>query len=127
MSTYQDIVAEAAADLLLEGNINHHLTERRIWREIGTTDHNLADALTDCYQYEAALLLINAQTIPHTNKYFQEIVVRLAYNALTNADEFAYIVEHSKFTIKEVQRMVDLAAGAVLQHPHFKTVAFDRI
>lgn len=67
-----------------------------------------------------ALEVIKRDSIPHSNEYWQALVVRLAYNAITNADEFANMVRSGKFTAEEVQRMLDLAAGAVLNSNQFR-------
>jgi hypothetical protein len=67
-----------------------------------------------------ALEVIKGDAIPHSNPYWQALVVRLAYNAITSADEFADMVRSGKFTAEEVQRMLDLAAGAVLNGNQFR-------
>ena len=67
-----------------------------------------------------ALETIKQDAIPHSNEYWQALVVRLAYNAITSADEFADMVRSGKFTAEEVQRMLDLAAGAVLNGNQFR-------
>jgi hypothetical protein len=77
-------------------------------------------------QTEAINTIIDNQ-IPHANPYWQSLVVRLAYNAITNVDEFENLIKNSNFTIEEVQRMVDVAAGAVLQHPNFKIAGFENL
>jgi len=67
-----------------------------------------------------ALETIKRDEIPHSNQYWQALVVRLAYNAITSADEFADMVRSGNFTAEEVQRMLDLAAGAVLNGNQFR-------
>lgn len=74
-----------------------------------------------------ALTTIQRDEIPHTNPYWQGLVVRLAYNAITSADEFADMVRSGKFTAEEVQRMLDLAAGAVLNGNQFRLQGLDTI
>lgn len=116
--TYQEIVNEAVAKADIAG------AEERIWAEIGIYDHDLADALTDCVGYEWALVQIAEDKIPHNNFYWQSLVVRTAYNMITNIEEFAYICEYSRFSQEEVQRMIDLAVGAVLSNPKYCIEAF---
>ena len=72
-----------------------------------------------------AVKSIKAQTMPHDNAYWRELVVRMAYNAITNADEFAQIVRGSKYSVKDVQRMIDAAMISVLQHGNFQLDGFD--
>lgn len=74
-----------------------------------------------------ALTTLQRDEIPHTNPYWQGLVVRLAYNAITSADEFADMVRSGKFTAEEVQRMLDLAAGAVLNGNQFRLQGLDTI
>ena len=74
-----------------------------------------------------ALETIKQDSIPHSNQYWQALVVRLAYNAITSADEFADMVRSGKFTADEVQRMLDLAAGAVLNGNQFRLQGLDTI
>jgi hypothetical protein len=76
---------------------------------------------------EEALAVIKSNSIPHGNAYWQGLVVRLAYNAITNADEFANMVKSGNFTQAEVQRMIDLAVGAVLSSNQFTLTGFDTI
>jgi hypothetical protein len=101
--------------------------EDEIWSAIGHLDYDLADQLTDVFYYEAALVCIERGDLPLDNPAWQALVVRLAYNAITDADNFAYIIEHSRFSVSDVQRMLDLAAGAVLQHPNFQLTGFQHI
>jgi hypothetical protein len=74
-----------------------------------------------------ALQTLRLDKIPHGNAYWQGLVVRLAYNAITNADEFANMVRSGKFTTEEVQRMLDLAAGAVLSGNQFRLQGLETI
>lgn len=111
--TFQEIVNE----LTITGDSGK--AEKRIWNEIGIYDHDLADHLTDTVGYEAALVQISEDKIPHNNLYWQSLVIRTAYNMITNIDEFVYICEYSRFTQEEVQSMIDLAVGAVLSNPKF--------
>jgi hypothetical protein len=67
---------------------------------------------------------ITKDSIPHLNPYWQSLVVRTAYDAITNVDEFAKICRGSKYTQQEVQRMIDLAVGAVLSNPRFSSTGF---
>ena len=67
---------------------------------------------------------ITQDTIPHLNPYWQSLVVRTAYAAITDIEEFANICRNSKHTQEEVQRMIDLAVGAVLSNPRFTIQGF---
>lgn len=111
--TYQEIVNELTA------TNDYAKAEKRIWDEIGIYDHDLADKLTDTVGYEAALVQISEDRIPHDNLYWQTLVIRTAYNMITDIEEFVYICEHSRFSQEEVQKMIDLAVGAVLSNPKF--------
>lgn len=111
--TYKEIVNE------LTTTNNYANAEKRIWDEIGIYDHDLADKLTDTVGYEAALVQISEDRIPHDNLYWQTLVIRTAYNMITDIEEFIYICEHSRFSQEEVQKMIDLAVGAVLSNPKF--------
>lgn len=111
--TFQEIVNELTA------TNDYAKAEKRIWDEIGIYDHDLADKLTDTVGYEAALVQISEDRIPHDNLYWQTLVIRTAYNMITDIEEFVYICEHSRFSQEEVQKMIDLAVGAVLSNPKF--------
>ena len=74
-----------------------------------------------------AIQSIEANQIPHDNPAWQQAVVALAYNAITDSKAFEYLIENSPVTVAQVQRMLDLAAGAVLQHPNFKLTGFQHI
>jgi hypothetical protein len=133
--TYQQIV-DREADRLIAGikeqplftPINERVgAEPEIWREIGSVDYNLADELVSEYPYEAALVCIERGQIPADNPEWQRLVVSLAYNALTDFEEFESLIEHSRFSVSDVQAMLDLAAGAVLQHPNFQLTGFQHI
>lgn len=123
--TYQDAV-NLAAEQMIAGQ-NWYGAEKTIWDEIGKYDHDLADQLTDEYKYEAALVCIEQGNIPHDNPDWQQLVVRLAYNAITDTEEFETCIAHSRFTVEQVQSMIDLAAGAVLQHRNFRLTGFRQI
>jgi len=111
--TYQEIVDE----YVYTGD--GAKAEKRIWDEIGIYDWDLADKLTDSVGYEWALVQLAQDKIPHDNLYWQTLVIRTAYNLITDIEQFIYICEHSRFTQEEVQRMIDLAVGAVLSSPRF--------
>jgi hypothetical protein len=68
---------------------------------------------------------ITKDSIPHLNPYWQSLVVRTAYNAITDTEEFANICRNSKHSQEEVQRMIDLAVGAVLSNPRFSITGFE--
>lgn len=123
---YQQIV-DRTATCLQQGMSNNPTGEAEIWSAIGHLDYDLANQLTDVFYYEAALVCIERGTIPKDNPAFQALVVRLAYNALTDTENFEYIIKHSRFTVTDIQKMLDLAAGAVLQHPNFKLTGFQHI
>lgn len=123
--TYQEIVNKAADQLISGKQIDG--AESRIWKEIGKFDFDLADALVDEYPYEAALICIERGEIPHDNPQWQQLVVRLAYDAITRHEDFVTYLSHSRFSITDVQKMIDLAAGAVLQHPNFRLTGFKQL
>lgn len=76
---------------------------------------------------EEALVVINSGSIPHDNAYWQALVVRTAYNAITNVEEFANMVRSGNHTQAEVQRMIDLAVGAVLSNPDFQLTGLETL
>ena len=132
--TYQEIV-DAEADRLIAGIKEPPFTplhlrdgaEEKIWREIAPIDYNLADELVSELPYEAALVCIERGEIPSHNPEFQRLVVSLAYNAISNYENFVSLIEHSRFSIEDVQRMLDLAAGEVLKHPNFSLAGFEQL
>lgn len=75
-------------------------------------------------QLEAVEAITNDR-IPHANAYWKSLVVRTAYDAITNVEEFANICRNSEFTQEQVQRMIDLAVGAVLSNDRFTITGFD--
>ena len=70
---------------------------------------------------------ITAQTIPHSNPYWQMLVLRLAYGQITNGKEFNDILANSNHTPEQIQRMLDLAAGAILQGSDFRLTGLKTI
>lgn len=76
---------------------------------------------------EEALAVIGSDSIPHDNAYWQALVVRTAYNAITNVEEFANMVRSGNHTQAEVQRMIDLAVGAVLSNPDFQLTGLETL
>jgi hypothetical protein len=132
--TYQEIV-DAEADRLIAGIQEPRFTprhlrngaEEKIWREIAPIDYDLADNLVSEYPYEAALVCIERGEIPADNPEWQRLVVSLAYNAISNHEQFVSLIEHSRFSIEDVQRMLDLAAGEVLKHPNFSLAGFEQL
>ena len=66
----------------------------------------------------------NVSTI---DPFWQRLVVSLAYNAITNASFFEQLATYSKRPLTDIQKMLDLAAGAVLQHPNFKLTGFQQL
>lgn len=132
---YQDIT-EAEADRLIankpsrEFGVPYHLqdnAEKQIWRKIGSVDYELADELTNEYPYEAALICIERGQLPLDNYEWQQLVVRLAYNAISDTEEFESCIAHSRFSADDVQRMLDLAASQVLKHPNFNLAGFEQL
>lgn len=119
--TYQEIIEEY---VLSDYTSN---AERRIWDEIGTHFPDLADGLTDVYQYEAALWAIDNNMIPHNNAEWQRIVIRLAYNALTDLEEFKYFMNHSNRSLQEIQRLIDTAMFVILGNRNFKLDTFQTV
>lgn len=132
--TYQQIV-DREADRLIAGIQEplftpRHLrngAEEEIWRDIAPIDYNLADALVSELPFEAALVCIERGEIPADNPEWQRLVVSLAYNAISDTENFEALIEHSRFSVADVQKMLDLAAGAVLQHPNFRLTGFQQI
>lgn len=120
-ATYQDIIAEYVASDYTSA------AERRIWDEIGIYDEDLADGLVSAYKYEAALYAVERKQIPHNNAAWQQIVIRLAYNALTDVEEFEYFLNHSTRSVEEVQRLIDLAMFVILGNRNFKLEKFATI
>lgn len=70
---------------------------------------------------------ITAQTIPHSNPYWQMLVLRLAYGQISNSKEFNDILANSSHTPEQIQRMLDLAAGAILQGTDFRLTGLKTI
>jgi hypothetical protein len=70
---------------------------------------------------------ITTQTIPHSNPYWQMLVLRLAYGQITNGKEFNDILANSSHTPEQIQRMLDLAAGAILQGADFRLIGLKTI
>jgi hypothetical protein len=101
--------------------------EEKIWREIAPIDYNLADELVSELPYEAALVCIQRGEIPAENPEWQRLVVSLAYNALSNHEQFVSLIEHSRFSVEDVQEMLDLAAAHVLKHPNFNLAGFEQL
>lgn len=113
-SAFYNLVNDVAEEILQKQRINY---EKRLWDL--PLDYNLIDHLDEIVEYEAALTLVNRGIIPTDNFYFQSVVVRLAYDAITDAVEFAWICENSRFTQEEVQKLIDTAASTVLWHKNF--------
>lgn len=132
--TYQEIV-DAEADRLIAGIQEPPFTprhlrdgaEEKIWRDIAPIDYNLADALVSEMPYEAALVCIERGEIPSHNPEFQRLVVSLAYNAISNYENFVDLIEHSRFSVDDVQQMLDLAAAEVLKHQNFSIAGFEQL
>ncbi len=132
--TYQQIV-DAEADRLIAGIQEKPFTpahlrdgaEEKIWREIAPIDYNLADELVSELPYEAALVCIQRGELPVDNHEWQRLVVSLAYNAISNYENFVDLIAHSRFSVEDVQEMLDLAAAQVLKHPNFNLAGFEQL
>jgi len=70
---------------------------------------------------------IASNTIPHSNPYWQMLVLRLAYGQITNGKEFNDILANSSHTPEQIQRMLDIAAGAILQGTDFRLTGLETI
>lgn len=132
---YQQIV-DNEADRLIAGqpsripgvpNQLQDNAEKQIWRTIGPVDYDLADELTNEYPYEAALVCIERGEMPLDNYEWQQLVVRLAYNAISDIEQFQSLIAHSRFSVEDVQQMLDLAAATVLKHPNFSITGFEQL
>lgn len=119
--TYQEIIQE-----YVESDFTKN-PERRIWDEIGIHHYDLADALTDVYQFEAVLYSIENKKIPHNNPTWQRLVVMIAYNLINDTDWVEYYLQHTNRTLGEVQRAIDLVMFTVLANKNFKLSGFDTI
>lgn len=86
----------------------------------GMVDGTITDA-------ERVLLWLDHGLIPTQSEFWQRLVVSLAYNAITDSSFFEELAENTWHSTKEIQRMLDLAAGAVLQHPNFRLTGFQQI
>lgn len=124
VQTAYKAIVDDVAESILTGNKSTRFDDR-IWQikgiNLDTADH--IDG--DIYAWEAALVLISKGIIPKNNYYFQRLVVRLAYNAIENATEFAWICQNSRFTETEVQQMIDLAASQILLNDNFELNGFE--
>jgi hypothetical protein len=118
---YQEIVAE-----YVESNFTS-AAEKRIWDEIGVHHYDLADELTDVYQFEAVLYSIENKKIPHDNPTWQRLVVSIAYNLIHDSDWAEYYLAHTTRSIEEVQKAIDLAMFTVMAHKNFKLAGFETI
>ena len=116
---YNQVIDEHAPNLIT-GQTRE--IESQLWKlATDQQSYDSIDYVTDgVYYYEAALVEISKGNIPAENIYFQSLIVRLAYNAITNVEEFAWIVANSRFTEKDIQQMIDLAASMVVWHKNFE-------
>ena len=116
---YNQVIDEHAPNLIT-GQTRE--IESQLWKlATDQQSYDSIDYVTDgVYYYEAALVEIAKGNIPAENIYFQSLIVRLAYNAITNVEEFAWIVANSRFTEKDIQQMIDLAASMVVWHKNFE-------
>lgn len=86
----------------------------------GMIDGTITDA-------ERVLVWLDHGLIPTESQFWQRLVVSLAYNAITNADFFEGLAENTWYSKESIQKMLDLAAGAVLQNPNFHLAGFREI
>lgn len=125
VQTAYKAIVDDVAESIITGNKTTRFDDR-IWQikgiNLDTADH--IDG--DIYAWEAALVLISKGIIPKDNYYFQRLVVRMAYNAIIKATEFAWICENSRFTQTEVQQMIDLAAEQILINDNWELEGFAR-
>lgn len=116
-SIYRAIVDIASANITNEklvSVLSNSLWETHLDRD--TVDH--LDGID--FAWEAALVSISRGELPADNPYFQRLVVSLAYNAITNSNDFAWLVDNSRYTQQQIQEMIDLAANVVTTHPNFE-------
>lgn len=92
-------------------------SERYLFGDIDITISFASDAVEQ----------ITAETIPHSNPYWQILVLRLAYGQITNGKEFNDILANSSHTPEQIQQMLDLAAGAILQFSDFRLTGLKTI
>jgi hypothetical protein len=92
-------------------------TERHLFGDIDMTISFASEAVEQ----------ISADTIPHSNPYWQMLVLRLAYGQIANGKEFNDILANSSHTPEQIQRMLDLAAGAILQGTDFRLTGLKTI
>ncbi len=111
---YKALVA-GIAENLVKGE--QAIYEKALWEL--PLDIDLIDHLGEIPEYEAALVLIEQKIIPTNNFYFQSLVVRLAFNAIEDDIEFAWICENSRFTPEQVQELIDVACNTVLWNTNF--------
>jgi hypothetical protein len=117
---YNQVIDQYSADLVIGRQTD---IEKQLFAQLATDaqSYDSIDYVTDgVYFYEACLVEIAKGNIPTDNIYFQALVVRLAYNAITDIEEFAWIVANSRFTEKQIQEMIDLAASTVVWHKNFQ-------
>lgn len=116
---YNQVIDEHAPNLITGRTCE---IETQLWKLVtDSQSYDSIDYVTDgVYLYEACLVEIAKGNIPTDNLYFQALVVRLAYNAITDIEEFAWIVANSRFTEKQIQEMIDLAASTVVWHKNFE-------
>jgi hypothetical protein len=86
----------------------------------GMIDGTISDA-------ERVLLWLDHGYIPTESEFWQRLVVSLAYNAITDTNFFEGLADYTWHSAASIQKMLDLAAGAVLQHPNFQLTGFQHI
>jgi hypothetical protein len=86
----------------------------------GMIDGTISDA-------ERVLLWLDHGYIPTESEFWQRLVVSLAYNAITDTNFFEDLADYTWHSAASIQKMLDLAAGAVLQHPNFQLTGFQHI
>lgn len=70
---------------------------------------------------------IQNQNIPTQNEYWQQMVVRLAYNAITENDALITAAKQAGLTPFDVQKIIDHALFTILGNQNFKLDTFQQI
>lgn len=70
---------------------------------------------------------LDKNSVSNIDPFWQRLVVSLAYNAITDSSFFEELATYSNRPLKDIQKMLDIAAGAVLQHPNFRLTGFQQL
>jgi len=63
---------------------------------------------------------VKHNTLPHRNEYWQQLVVRLAYNAITEDDALIQAAKNAGLKPFDVQKIIDRAMIAILGNQNFR-------